>query len=202
MASWLYVQKHYTYWYCLYILFNSRSNASPHLFSSVDCIFINTIRNSAFLWSDLIILFWFLNSLWILFKMIVFLILAILGELSILLHNTQPILSLESPQILQVSSPFVYYSIASTIIKPQRIVTSSKSMRHNFTNSCSCIPRSLFPSWPKYWFSTSGWAVWKEQQVCSEVDEDSLSQALQQRKEMLSTARSLLSQPIRQLRLS
>ena len=69
---------------------------------------LKTTRNSAFLWSDLIILFWFLNSFWILLKMIVFLVLAILGELSILLHNTQPISSLEPLQIVQVSSLFDY----------------------------------------------------------------------------------------------
>ena len=161
-----------------------------------------SIRNSAFLWSDLIILFWFLNSIWILCKMIVFLILAVLGELSILLHNTKPISSLEPLQILQVSSLCIYYSIASTIIKPQSVVSSFRSQQHNFTNSCSCYTYSLFPSWPKYWFSTSRWEVWKEQQVCSEVDEDSFSQTLQQWKEMFSTARSLLSQPIHQLRLS
>ena len=159
-------------------------------------------KNSAFLWSDLIILFWFLNSLWILFKMIVFLILAILGELCILLHNTQPYSSLEPLQIIQVSFLFVYYSIASTIAISQRVAYSFKSQQHNFTNSCPCNPCSLFPSWPNCWFSTSRWEVRKEQQVCSEVDEDSISQTLQQRKEMLSTARSLLSQPIHKLRLS
>ena len=160
------------------------------------------MNNSTFLWSDLSILFWFLNSLWIQFKMIVFLVLAILGELSILLHNTQPNSSLKPLQIVQVSSLFDHYSIASTIIKPQRVNSSFTSQQHNSTNSCSCIPYSLFPSWPKCWFSTSRWGVRKEQQVCSKVDEDSLSQTLQQRKEMLSTARSLLSQPIHKLRLS
>ena len=163
---------------------------------------LKTRRNSAFLWSDLIILFWFLSSFWIQFIMIVFLILAILGELSILLHNTQPNSSLKPLQIVQVISLFVYYSIARTIIKPQRVVYSFKSQQHNFTNNRPCIPYSLFPSWPKCWFSTSKWGVRKEQQVCSEVDEDSDSQTLQQRKEVLSTARSLLSQPIHKLRLS
>ena len=159
-------------------------------------------NSSAYIWSDLIILFWFLNSFWILFKMIIFLILAILGELSILLHNTQPYSSLEPLQILQVSSLFDHYFIASTIIKPQRVKSTFKNKQHNSTNSCSCIPYSLFLSWPHYWFSTSRWGVRKEQQVCSEVDEDYLSQTLQQRKEVLSTARSLLSQPIHKLRLS
>ena len=183
--------------YTLAIMFSSHPFCNVSILSSI----ISTI-NSAYLWSDLIILFWFLSSLWILLKMIVLLILAILGELSILLHNTQPISSLEPLQIIQVSSLFVYYSIASTIIKPQRVVSSFNSEQHNSTISCPCIPYSLFPSWPNCWFSTSRWEVWKEQQVCSEVDEDSLSQTLQQRKEMLSTARSLLSQPIHQLRLS
>ena len=82
---------------------------SSHPFCNVSILSsLKTTRNSAFLWSDLIILFWFLNSLWILFKMIIFLILAILGELSILLHNTQPISSLEPLQIVQVSSLFDY----------------------------------------------------------------------------------------------
>ena len=176
---------------------------SSHPFCNVSILSsLKTTRNSTFLWSDLIILFWFLNSFWILLKMIVFLVLAILGELSILLHNTQPISSLEPLQIVQVSSLFDYLSIASTIIKLQRVISSFKSQQHNSTNSCSCIPYSLFLSWPKYWFSTSRWGVRKEQQVCSKVDEDSLSQTLQQRKEVLSTARSLLSQPIHQLRLS
>ena len=130
--------------------------------------------------------------------MIAFLILTVLGELSILLHNTQPIWSLEPLQIVQVSSLFAFHSLSSTIIKPQGVVSTFTSQQHNFTNSYSCIPYSLFPSSPKYWFSTSRWEVWKEQQVCSEVDDDSLSQTLQQRKEMLSTARSLLSQPIQQ----
>ena len=149
---------------------------SSHPFCNISILSsLKVSKNSAFLWSDLIILFWFLNSLWILFKMIVFLILTILGELSILLHNTQPISSLEPLQIVQVSSLFDYYSIASTIIKPQMVVSSFKSQQHNFTNSCPCIPCSLFPSWPNCWFSTSRWEVRKEQQVCSEVDEDSLS---------------------------
>ena len=39
---------------------------------------------------------------------ILFQILAILGELSILLHNIQPISSLEPLQIVQVSSLFDY----------------------------------------------------------------------------------------------
>ena len=38
--------------------------------------------------------------------MIVYLILAVLGELSILLHTTHPNWSLESVHVLQVSSPF------------------------------------------------------------------------------------------------
>ena len=80
-----------------------------HPFCNVYMFFSSkSTRNSAFLWSDLIILFWFLSSLWILFEMIVFLILAIIGELSILLHNTQPISSLEPLQIVQVSSLFDY----------------------------------------------------------------------------------------------
>ena len=186
-----------TSYFTLAIMFSSHPFCNVSILSSI----IST-RNSAYLWSDLIILFWFLSSFWILFKMIVFLILAILGELSILLHNIQPNLSLEPLQIVQVSSLFVYYSVASTIIKPQRVISLFTSQQHNYTNSCSCIPYSLFCSWPKYWFSTSRWEVRKEQQVCSEVDEDSLSQTLQQRKEVLSTARSLLSQPIRQFRLS
>ena len=82
---------------------------SSHPFCNVSIISsLKISKNRAFLWSDLIILFWFLNSLWILFKMIVLLILAILGELSILLHNTQPIWSLEPLQIVQVSSLFDY----------------------------------------------------------------------------------------------
>ena len=176
---------------------------SSHPFCNVSILSsLKTTRNSAFLWSDLIILLWFLSSFWIQFIMIVFLVLAILGELSILLHNTQPNSSLKPLQIVQVSSLFDYYSIASTIIKPQRVKSSFNSEQHNSISSCPCIPYSLFPSWPKCWFSTSRWGVRKEQQVCSEVDEDSISQTLQQRKEVLSTARSLLSQPIHQLRLS
>ena len=76
--------------------------------------------------------------------MILFLILAILGELSILLHNIQPNLSLEPLQIVQVSSLFVYYSVASTIIKPQRVISLFTSQQHNYTNSCSCIPTLSF----------------------------------------------------------
>ena len=89
--------------YTLAIMFSSHPFCNVSILSSI----IST-RNSAYLWSDLIILFCFLSSLWILFKMIVFLILAILGELSILLHNTQPISSLEPLQIVQVSSLFDY----------------------------------------------------------------------------------------------
>ena len=93
----------FTSYFTLAIMHSSHTFCNTSIISS-----LKISKNRAFLWSDLSILFWFLNSLWILFKMIVLLILAILGELSILLHNTQPTWSLEPLQIVQVSSLFDY----------------------------------------------------------------------------------------------
>ena len=111
-----------TSYFTLAVMCSSQPFCNVYMFFSS-----KSTRNSTHLWSNLVILFWFLSSLWILFKMAVFLILAILGELSILLHNIRPNSSLEPLQIVQVSSLFVYYSIASTIIKLQRVVSTYKS---------------------------------------------------------------------------
>ena len=87
----------FTSYFTLAIMHSSHTFCNTSIISS-----LKISKNRAFLF------FWFLNSFWIQFKMIVFLILAILGELSILLHNTQPIWSLEPLQIVQVSSLFDY----------------------------------------------------------------------------------------------
>ena len=77
------------------------------------------------------IIFWFLVTLQILFKMIVYLILAVLGELSILLHSTHPNWSLESVHVLQVSSPFISFIFYS-------------KYNYHLTKSCLII-RKLLP---------------------------------------------------------
>ena len=63
--------------------------------------------------------------------MIVYLILAVLGELSILLHNSHPNWSLESVHVLQVSSPFNSFIFHS-------------KYNYHLTKSCLII-RKLLP---------------------------------------------------------
>ena len=63
--------------------------------------------------------------------MIVYLILAVLGELSILLHITHPNWSLESVHVLQVSSPFNSFIFHS-------------KYNYHLTKSCLII-RKLLP---------------------------------------------------------
>ena len=82
--------------------------------------------------------------------MVMSIILVVAYELFLLLHYFRPNFNYTSLLILQVRSLFDYYSIASTIIMSQSVAYSFKSEQHVFTNSCSCIPYSLSPLWPKY----------------------------------------------------
>ena len=59
--------------------------------------------------------------------MVMSIILVVAYELFLLLHYFRPNYNFTSLLILQVSSLFVYYSIARTIIKPQRVVSTFKS---------------------------------------------------------------------------